>query len=181
MWVVPLVGAEPADTHVHVHVHVHLLGQEVAALLHEWADGKPHAVQEGELVLQVIRVRVTRVRVLPFIRREPATQTPGASWEVCKQNFETSKHMGWTITTYALYSRRTTFDGLTCEPCFCNLYKYQITPPQKQRNSHLQPPNDCNRHWVHWQQWVNISVGSPLADSICKQCLEWTHIFCKNF
>ena len=93
VWVVPLIGAEPADK------YVHLLGQEVAALLHEWADGKPHAVQEGELVLQVIRVRVTRVRVLPFIRREPATQTPGASWEVCKQNLAQgmgSKTM-WTV------------------------------------------------------------------------------------
>lgn len=91
MGVVPLIGAEPADK----HGHVHLLGQEVTALLHKWADGKPHAVEEGELVLQVIRVGVARVRVLPFIRREPATQTPRALWEACKKNFGRPKYK-WT-------------------------------------------------------------------------------------
>lgn len=72
MRVVPFVGAEPADR------YAHLLWQEVTALLHEGADGKPHAVQEGELVLQVAWVWVARVWVLPFVRREPATQIPRA-------------------------------------------------------------------------------------------------------
>lgn len=48
-----------------------LLGQKVTALLHEGANGKPQTVGETEVVFQVVRVGVARVRVLPFVGCKP--------------------------------------------------------------------------------------------------------------
>ena len=39
-------------------------------LLHERADGEPHAVEQRELVHEDPRVRFARVRILPLVRRE---------------------------------------------------------------------------------------------------------------
>ena len=39
-------------------------------MLHERADGEPEAVEERELVLHLVRVRVARVRVVPLVRTE---------------------------------------------------------------------------------------------------------------
>ena len=48
------------------------LGIEIAALLHQRADGEPEAVGQGELVLDyVLRPAVAGVRVVPLIGREP--------------------------------------------------------------------------------------------------------------
>jgi len=40
-------------------------------LLHQRADGKPEAVGERELVVDVVGVGVARVRVVPLVRTEP--------------------------------------------------------------------------------------------------------------
>lgn len=48
------------------------LGVEVAALLHEGADGEPEAVGQGELVLDDLGPgRVAGMRVVPLVRAEP--------------------------------------------------------------------------------------------------------------
>lgn len=48
-----------------------LLGQKVTALLHEGANGKPQTVGETEVIFQVVRIGVARVRVLPFVGCKP--------------------------------------------------------------------------------------------------------------
>lgn len=70
--VVPFVRAEPATTKQRRITIGHLLRQKIATLLHQRPDRVPHAIQQGELVLQVFRIRIARVRILPLVRGEPA-------------------------------------------------------------------------------------------------------------
>ena len=48
-----------------------LLGGDVAALLHEAADGEPHRVAERELVDEHLGLVVAGVRVVPLVGAEP--------------------------------------------------------------------------------------------------------------
>lgn len=56
--------------------YVHLLRRDIWTLLHKRADGEPQRVQQGELVLQNLRLVQARVRVVPFVGAEAGrTQT----------------------------------------------------------------------------------------------------------
>ena len=48
-----------------------LLGGDVAALLHQRADGEPHGVAERELVDQHLGLVIAGVGVVPLIGAEP--------------------------------------------------------------------------------------------------------------
>lgn len=43
-----------------------LLGKYIRSLLHEGADGEPHGVFQVEIIFQFLRIRVARMRIVPF-------------------------------------------------------------------------------------------------------------------
>ena len=51
----------------------------LACLLHKWTDGKPKAVGDAELILQLFRIVDARIRVRPFVRRKTG-QHPENHW-----------------------------------------------------------------------------------------------------
>lgn len=68
-----------------------LLGQKVAALLHQRPDREPQAVHQRELRLQLLRVGIARVRHGPLVRREPVSFVGLALIEVRSLEFNVKK------------------------------------------------------------------------------------------
>lgn len=48
-----------------------LLGKYIGSLLHEGADSEPHGVFQVEIIFQFLRIRVARMRIVPFAWRHP--------------------------------------------------------------------------------------------------------------
>ncbi|CAB0012694.1 unnamed protein product, partial [Nesidiocoris tenuis] len=76
-----------------------LLGQEIAALLHQRPDGEPHAVQKGELIFEVVRIWIARMGILPLIWSEPANITSYVISNIVEIHFR-SQAFGWRNRAY---------------------------------------------------------------------------------
>jgi hypothetical protein len=100
VWVRPLVRWDPAIIAMSLITHTDrqtdrqtqtcLLWQDVASLPHEGTDWKPQAVHEVERVLQLLWVRLARVRVVPLARGYPANHNTSTARRV-------SAHAAWCI------------------------------------------------------------------------------------